>query len=130
MKLWIGGEIQADIADAFRISRRTVESAINDVIADKSYDLAINSWDVIAIVRDDDSFDEVTRYSKRRLDMDYRLRIDYLRFRNGDDRERAALICEMLLRSLRLLRSTSLNASGLAELERDVSDVAVDKKWI
>jgi hypothetical protein len=37
MKLWIGGELEADIADSFRDARRSVEKAINDVITANVY---------------------------------------------------------------------------------------------
>ena len=84
MKLWIGAEMSADVADSFRVVRLRVESIVNGVIVPKSYDLPLNRWDCIAIVRDDACFAERVRYSPKRRDMDFRLRIDHAEFKAAD----------------------------------------------
>ena len=65
MKLWIGGEICADIADAFREARLVVERAINAAIGSSDYGLELEAWDCIAIIRDDKAFEERVRFSQK-----------------------------------------------------------------
>jgi hypothetical protein len=36
IKLWIGGEICAEVADSFRHARIIVEKAVNDAISEKT----------------------------------------------------------------------------------------------
>jgi hypothetical protein len=120
MKLWIGAELDADVADSFRETRKRVESAVNDVIASKDYDLPLNGWDCIAIVRDDDSFAERVLYSSKTREMDFRLRIDHSAFNAGSPRERAALLFAMLWRSLALLAEKLPSAKRLPDLAADL----------
>ena len=120
MKLWIGAELDADVADAFREVRNRVEKAVNAVIASKDFELPLNGWDCIAIVRGDDSFAERVRYSPRTREMDFRLRIDHSAFSTATPRERKSMLFSMLRRSLALLPKKLPSAKRLHELESDL----------
>ena len=71
MKLWIGAETQEDVIDRFRVVRKELELTINKKIEDKTYDIEIEGWDVIVILRDDFDFKEIFKLSKKRRTMDF-----------------------------------------------------------
>lgn len=126
MKLWIGGEIEADVVDSFCLARMDVEERVNDMIVNKDYGLSLKGWDCIAIVRNDAAFEEIAKYSPKKRDMDFRLIIDYGEFKAADERKQRAMICSMLLRSLSLLQS---KAVGVDDLRSDVMKVVEDQGW-
>ncbi|WP_083846021.1 Imm44 family immunity protein [Rhodanobacter spathiphylli] len=121
MKLWIGAEIEADIGDQFRNVRRCVVDTINSYIDFREYDLGVESWDCIAIVRDDDCFPEKFVLNRKNGDMDFRIRIDYSKFKSGDRYEQKRLIFEMLEKSLLMLKEKNHN-NGIDALLSDIKD--------
>ncbi|MFH1373988.1 MAG: Imm44 family immunity protein [bacterium] len=129
MKLWIGGEIQADVADAFREARSFVERTVNKKIESRHYDTAFDDWDVIAILRDDDAFEELTRLSKKKRDMDFRLRLGYREFKYGDANERRSMIFKMLCRSIELLATKVADRRGLESLLTDLIKIGQEHGW-
>jgi hypothetical protein len=103
MKLWIGAETQADIINVFRPIRNEVEAAINATIASDTYDIGVQSWDVVVVLRDDCEFKELTRYSKKNGGMDFRLRLEYSAFLHGSVKQRRDLLFALLVDSLERL---------------------------
>jgi hypothetical protein len=101
MKLWIGGELEASVADAFRTARISVETAINNLIEGIDASEA-NDWDVIAILRDDEVYGERVRFSKKD-GMDLRLKIPFNDFLQASPDIQKTLIIDMLLRSLEII---------------------------
>lgn len=130
MKLWVGGEISAEVADSFRLARETVEKAINEVIANKSYDVELNAWDCIAILRDDDAFKEIVKYSPKKKEVDFRLKISFEKFRAASGIQRETLIFEMLVRSLELMKEKGVKGQGLEGLIEDVRTVGSTRGWL
>lgn len=130
MKLWIGGEVCAEVADSFRYARIIVEKAVNEAISEKNYAVNFNSWDCIAILRDDKAFKEITKYSLKKKEMDFRLQIDFDKFRSVSDVRREALIFEMLLRSLALLKEKKGIGEEIDRLAADVKIVAIEHGWL
>ena len=104
MKLWIGAEYSGDIGDVLRLTRNHVEDTLLEYLKDKEYEIKLDSWDVIIVLMEDDSYSERTIYWPGRNDMDFRLKIDYEAFKNGDMLTRLQLIFDMLLRSLDILK--------------------------
>jgi hypothetical protein len=127
MKLWISGEVYADIADEFRVAILEVERRVNDVLADRDYALPLESWDVIAVIRNDSVFTEITKYSRKKRDMDFRLVIDHAEFKSADANQRKSLICDMLLRSLDLLEAKGVSVE---RLRNDFREVAASDGWL
>ena len=84
MKLWIGAEYSGDIGDVLRLTRNHVEDTLLEYLKDKEYEIKLDSWDVIIVLMEDDSYSERTIYWPSRNDMDFRLKIDYEAFKNGD----------------------------------------------
>jgi stress-induced morphogen len=129
MKLWISGEIEAAVGDAFRHAMNSVENTINATIESKNYNLPLDGWDCIAILRDDEDFEEVTKYSQKKKDMDFRLKVDYQQFKAGPQLQREKLIYQMLERSLSILKDKGLPSEGLDELQSDIKRVASEHGW-
>jgi len=112
MKLWMGVEGEADIADIIRPLRNEIEGKVNEWLEKKSFvNNKLESWDVIIILRNDDNFNEITRYSKKKKETDFRLKIDYKLFKHEKDEIRYNMIINMLVRSLDILESKGV--SGL-----------------
>jgi hypothetical protein len=62
--------------------------------------------------------------------MDFRLRIDYAKFKAGEDMARQRLLVNMLLRSLLILRENFLSEEGVIRLMEDVKATAREKEWL
>lgn len=129
MNLWISGEIDSSVGNAFRETLPLVRSAVRQAISDVDYDIPLESWDCIAIIRNDDHFNEVTKYSKKKRDMDFRLRIDYKAFYEGDSRQRCKLFCDMLSRSLEKLKQLGVNGPEMDRLSHDFHNAVRLNNW-
>jgi hypothetical protein len=130
MKLWIGGEIIADVADAFREARKRVEQAINLGLSGKDYNIPISDWDCIVILRDDEEFKEITKYSEKSHSMDFRLKLSYEQFKKGDGMYREKMIFHLLQRSLEILKGKWLSGQGIDKLIDDIKSIGREQKWI
>lgn len=124
MKLWIGGEVEAEIADVFRMARNSVESKINNIIQRQHYELPFKSWDCIAIIRNDENFEEIHKFSRKGRDMDFRLKVDCRLFKEGDEHAREQLLYQMLLKSLALLSEKGVHEPDLEQLRTCVMEIA------
>lgn len=124
MKVWIGAETQADAADSFRIVRNLVETSINTALVSKSYDIGVDAWDVIVVLRNDDVLDEICNYSAKKKEMDFRLKLDFRKFINGDLGARTATLFDLLCRSLDILGQKTEKTEGIKSLVDDVKLIA------
>ena len=64
MKLWIGGILDASVADAFRKIRNAIQRSINLKIEAEEYGLGISTWDVVLIALKSKQPKEHTRVAK------------------------------------------------------------------
>lgn len=134
MRLWMSGEVNKEVLEPFRLSMIYVEDEINSVIENKDYDIALQSWDCIAVLmkkeEDRKRYCEIIKYSPNTQGMDFRLQIDYPDFVNGNTKRQQQLIYEMLMRSLDLLIQKGLNETGIESLRQDTQSVALKHGWI
>jgi hypothetical protein len=130
MKVWISGEVDSDIGLSFPHALTRVEGLLNEAIASETYDIPLDSWDCIAIIRADDVFPEVTKYSRKRRDMDFRLRVDHAKFLAASPLECEALLFDMLRRSLTILGEKGLAGPELDKLSADATRVATRHGWV
>ena len=121
--------MSADVADAWRIARNSVEASVNELFPKKEYELPVTQWNCIGIVRDDSSFAERTTFSKKKRSMDFRLSIDHDRFKTASPAIRERIVFEMLLRSLEILRTKAGEAPGFEPLAKDIKQLAIMKGW-
>ncbi|MDZ4814763.1 MAG: Imm44 family immunity protein [Verrucomicrobiota bacterium] len=130
MKLWIGTETQADIVDVFQPVRKDLEAVINGDIEKQTYDIGVDAWDCIVILRDDSDFSEVIKFFKKKRDMDFRLVIRYSDFKIANEHQRRRLLFSLLLRSLDLLKDKGGNAQGIDLLKLKVMEIGQGKDWV
>ena len=107
MTVWIGGEVGLDDEDfeSYRLTTNQIEKSLNAYLKEIGYkNKDLDSLDIIAILRDDDYFDEIKKYRPKKRDTDIRLKIDYNEFKNADENKRKKLIYEMLLRAIDFLK--------------------------
>mgnify|MGYP003628717930 CR=1 FL=1 len=128
--MWIGAEFSGDIHEKIRNSRNLVEEEINKEIEDNSYEIVLDSWDCIAIIMEEDGYDEVVKYSAKKAEMDFRLKLDYVDFVEGTDLDRQKQLYNLLLRSLDLLLGKGLADKGTTELRADVKKVGSKQGWV
>ena len=126
----MSAEFSGDIEESLRLASNLVEDKINAVIEAKDYDIELESWDCIAIIMKDESdFTEVVKYSKKKRDMDFRLRVRFEDFIDTDELGRQSLLYQMLQRSLDLLIEKGANTSGISVLRADVERTANENAW-
>lgn len=102
----------ADVTDAFRASRKTIEAKVNELLSKEILLPKIEKWAFIAIIRDTDNstYDEVIKSSGRGKNLEFRLKVPYEQFKNGNDVERISLIFEALLRSVEKMSELGVQA--------------------
>ena len=119
MKLWISGEITADVADAYRAARKQVEQSVNEALKSMALRTEMLKWAFIAIIRRDDHPD-YREFTKRHLDrkvLEFRLKIDHDKFLVSPPEQQAAMIIEALNRSLQLMPEMGIEESDRAQLK-------------
>jgi hypothetical protein len=130
MKLWMSAETQSDVYELCRIARNNVEKSVNNTLENREFDLPLKQWNCIIILRDDDDFKEIKKYSFTKRDMDFRLGLNFQDFKNGDDLNREKAIFEMLLRSLLLLENEGVIGAGMEELKSEMNALGMLKGWL
>jgi immunity protein 44 of polymorphic toxin system len=88
MRFWFSGEVDAEIAEAFRVTRTSVERRLNDALADRAYGTGVTEIALIPIVLGQQFADRPERRLLQRAQgtADYRLHISFEAFRSGDER--------------------------------------------
>lgn len=130
MKLWVGGEVQSDVADSYRKARIAVERTVNSFLDQKKYAINLNEWDCIAIIKDDKEFEEIVKYSPKKKEMDFRLKIDYHEFKEASNQNREKLIFIMLQKSLELLKKKGVSGEEMDRLVTDVVQIGDENNWL
>jgi len=121
MKLWMTSETESSVADDLRLVRNSVEDDLGSYLFDKNYDLELGSLDCIIILRNDDVFEEITRYSPKKRDMDFRLSINFDTFVSSDFGKRKTLVLETIIRAIDILATKkSINKEAIQNLRGDV----------
>ena len=102
MKLWMSGEIMADVADAYRSARSAVVSGVNQRLKLLSLKTDFQEWAVIGIIRPDDlpDYHEIYKADTRRKVLEFRLKIDHSSFGTSDVLHQRMLVIEALKRSV------------------------------
>lgn len=134
MKLWISGETWGDKIDkGFRVALNTIEDTVNKKISTKDYGKGLKSWDYIAIILPKDyheDYPEIYKYSKRTKETEFRLFIDYKKFKKANQHKKITLMCQSSLRSLKMLPELGLKDCDLEQLKQDFLMVCKEHKWL
>lgn len=94
MNFWYSGEIDSEIDEAFRSTRKTIEERLNAALAGNDYGTGVTKIAIIPIILGP----RFPGHSERRLlqrsqhSADYRLHIEFESFRRGSQRTRELLL--------------------------------------
>ena len=130
MKIWISAETQAEVGEKLRLARVKIKNAVNQKIESKNYEIPLDGCDLIIVLREDNKMNEVIKYSSKKREMDFRLKIDYSKFLEANEIEAEKLHFEALLRSLNILKEKWIKESGLDELILDVKEIGKENNWL
>jgi hypothetical protein len=133
MILWMGGELESDVVDAYREVRNIVEAAVNSRLSTTDYGPAIVKWAFIAMILSErrlSEYKEVKQYNKKRKTCEFRLVVDHSQFTSADLKLRTRMICHALLRSLSLLEELKIEGIKVAALGRDFESIAREHQWL
>jgi Immunity protein 44 len=128
MELWMGGEIQVDVGDAYREARNEVEAALKDVFAG-DYGPGLVELAFIGMIDPTSFYPEVKKYSARKKEAEFRLYIDYDAFRSATGLKQRAMICDTVIRAVRLLPEVGATRIDCERLVADILSVAAQKGW-
>ncbi|WP_271271016.1 Imm44 family immunity protein [Aliamphritea hakodatensis] len=134
MKFFLSGEIDAshphDLIDKkFQTASAFVTEKLTPVLEATDYGSEVLELNIIPIImklppsmENAGWFKERKLFQRKQKSTDFRLRIDYDAFCNGDDKLRVRLIFDNIIQSVRILKSrTSKHFQG-AQLEKDITE--------
>jgi hypothetical protein len=133
MEFWYSGEIEDDVGDAFGRASNEVEAVLNQELGGLAVGSELARWDSIPMIRPEEfSFDypEVRRYRRKDKSIEFRLRIDHARFKQGDHAAQCGLLIESLLKSVEDARKLVPSTVDLDTLGNAIRRVAQTRKWI
>jgi hypothetical protein len=129
MKLWMSAEIQSDVADDYRSIRKPLEVAFNSRFGDEEYGL--DEFNYIAVIRAIESadFPEVCKFRQHEKSAEFRLRIPYTDFRQGDLLRKRVLVCDSLIRAIRMLSQCKFCTVDPDALEAEFIRLTKNLNW-
>ena len=100
MRFFFSGELDAEIADQYRVIRQEVEAALNDGLGDQDYGGVLNEIGIIPMIlgpRFSEGRKERRLVKRDEKTADYRLFIDYKEWTAGSHSDRKRLLLENVL---------------------------------
>jgi hypothetical protein len=123
VRFFFSGELDSQIANAYRSTREQVETTLNDALTSAEYGAAIEQIGIIPIIL---SAKFAVGRKERRLVKraekvaDYRLFIDFDSFANGSEEERKLLLIENLLNAVTDIERKLKSSFNGARLRQDI----------
>lgn len=132
MKIWMSGELQADIGDACATVQNEMELVINRRIKNNDYGVAVARWSLIPIILDfeDPVYHEVKKYSHGRKVAQFRLKIDHGEFLRADMAGKRRLMFAMILRSIALFPVLKVKGFDVDRFRRDMEAIGRKHGWM
>jgi hypothetical protein len=112
MKLWISGEVHADVIDEYRICRNLIEQKCNKLFEKASYGGGLEKFAFIGIILPDsmvDSYEEVKTFDAVRRVAEFWLRIDFNTFKRSERHVKTRLMCKSLECAVKQLQGLNVN---------------------
>jgi hypothetical protein len=119
MKLWMSAEMQADVADAYRETRKAIESEVNHLLEGIPVDDAADEWAFIAIIRTEDhpDYGEIVKRSSRGRVLEFRLKISHAEFLAATQTNRIRQVLQELSRSVKLMSQLKVSGNAQATIQ-------------
>ena len=124
MNFWYSGEVDSEVYDAYVTTRRLVESRLNDALSKRAYGTAVTKIAILPIILGPHFSDRAERklVQRTKCSADYRLRIDFEAFLNGDANVREQLL---IRNTIQAIADISRKARA-AKLDFDGESLAID----
>ncbi|MBA9901141.1 Imm44 family immunity protein [Burkholderia cepacia] len=106
MKLWMSGEVEADLADTYRVARNAIEPVVNRALEGIEFDQKTEKWTLIPIILSDtflSGFPEIVKRSSKGTVLEFRLQIPHEEFKQASSEEKMAMLFDALSRSIDLM---------------------------
>jgi hypothetical protein len=137
MNLFLSGEIDIEVDRAFSEVRKEIDSKLIS-LKDKDYGNELQSIGIIPIIvnlspeyEEAGFFKERMLFKRKQKSADYRLRIDFGKFINGDYNTRRLLLAKNIIDSIRSLGTKAKKDFDAISLEKDILDLLeIDEKTI
>lgn len=105
MKFFATSEAYKTVSSKLMTAQNVIEKKIISLINEKNYGNDVTFWGYISIsnpskLYDAGFFKEIKKYSKKKKEVECRLRIDYDKMIKADEKEALRLVCESILRSV------------------------------
>src|SRR3954462_12565430 len=100
MRFFFSGEIDAEVADQYRVIRKEVEAALNDELTDQDYGGVLDEIGIIPMIlgpRFSEGRKERRLVKRGEKTADYRLFINYEDWTGGSQDDRKRLLLENVL---------------------------------
>lgn len=131
MKYFMSSEVSKEIKHEDLIIMNNIEKEIIEFLKDKNYGSGVVKLSVIPTIFSPETFaalpyKERMRYSPKTREGEFRLKIDFQKFKNGNEEEKKRLIIENIIKSIRLLQEKTdrykVDFDGI-RLEKDILDL-------
>jgi hypothetical protein len=125
MRIFISGETDADIGDAYRKLIMEIGPKLKILCGEKSYGEEILEIAIIPTIFSPKTSDvlqykERKRYSPKTRAADFRLRIDHQKFKDADEDGKRKLILQNIIDSIRILKTKVKKGFEGDKLEEDI----------
>jgi hypothetical protein len=132
MKIWMSGEVQADVYDGYVNARKKIEAVFNAKFSEKDFGLGVIKLAYVGILRaiDSQDFDEVKKYRKREQTVEFRLKIPHNVFLLASDPERIELVAASLLRAVKWLPEMQIKDFDCETFEAEVILLFQESGWL
>lgn len=131
MQVFLSGEIHKDVSKGFRRAVSVLDKAMKRAFEER--ECSISRFSFFAIITPPEfawASQERVKFSKKAGEAVCHLIVDFEAFKNGDDRSRAALFCDGILRAFARLPAAGAPARDCAALTAVFTDLAASKEWI
>lgn len=128
----MSAEISGACFEPYSKVSNIIEETFNKSLSKHDYGQSVESWDYIVILLPPDMakhYEEIEKYHKNDKSLEFRLKIDNKKFKNGDEATQMELVCESLLRSLDMPVIKSLPSFDYEKLKKDFTKLCEDKNW-
>jgi hypothetical protein len=122
----MSGEIEADVADSYRVARKSIESTVNQQLTAVGLQVPkFNKWAFLAIIRREDhpDYDEVARVDTKRGVLEFRFKIPHDVFKGESIIGRQVMLIASLRRSIDEMEKFGVSEHNRSDLREVLADV-------
>jgi hypothetical protein len=132
MRFFFSGELDVDIADFYRPTRQRIEKKLNEMCSTRDYGDAIVKIAIIPMILRPVFLagrKERRLFQRKQREADYRMIIDFERFRDGDDAVREKLLLKNVIDAITdLARKAGKSFAGQLLIDDILNDFGLDQE--